>query len=356
MIGDHTDYNGGLVFPCAVNYGTALAISPSEDEFFSLKSMNFEPEVKIPLNELGGKVPGLWVNYPLGVIKEFETLGFQIKGFKCLYWGDLPAGAGLSSSASVEVVTAYALNDFLGAGLNRTELALLAQRAEKDFVGVQCGIMDQFAVAMGGQNQAIALSCDSLQYEAVPVDLSSHRIVLCDSKQERSLAASAYNERTQECAEALSFFQTKLDVSSLAEVSQDDFEELSPCLESERLLKRSRHVIYEHNRVKEAVAALKDNDFVEFGMLMNASHHSLSEDYEVSTAELDFLVSEAMAHDYVLGSRLTGAGFGGCTVSLVEKNHVDDFKTAIGRAYKDKFSMSCEFYCIEIESGVKEVL
>ena len=297
----------------------------------------------------------MWSNYPLGVLNEFSKKGIPLKGLKCLYYGDLPAGSGLSSSASIEVVTAFAVNSLLNCQLDLVELVKISQAAERNFVGVQCGIMDQFAVAKAEANHGIKLDCASLDYEAVPIDLGDYQILLVNSNQERELANSAYNQRTQECAAALEYFQKHFKTDDLASVSPQQFKEHAAGIGNDTLLRRSRHVVTEHNRVIEAVDALNAGDLTSFGSLMSASHKSLKEDYEVSTEALDFLVDEALAFDGVLGSRLTGAGFGGCTVNLVKKSQVEPLRKQLAAVYKSKFGTEADFYPIEIGGGVRKI-
>ena len=355
LIGDHTDYNGGYVFPCGVDRGTFLLLRQSEDTQLKLKSQNFDPAFTIDLSELPTKGNGNWYDYPLGVAKEFLEQNKKLKGLELLYYGDLPQGAGLSSSASVEVVTAFALNESFSLGLSLIDLIKMSQSAEKNYVGVSCGIMDQFAVAQARENHAIQLDCASLEYTQVPFKLTSHQLIITNSNQERQLTDSAYNQRTEECARALRFFQQHLRVDNLAAISLQDFDRLAPSIEDEILCKRARHVVSEHHRVKEAVFALNQHDLATFGSLMLASHQSLRDDYQVSTPALNYLVEQAMEIPGTLGSRLTGAGFGGCTVSLVEKEKADAFCQQLGQTYLDKFSHEASFYLSQVSDGVREL-
>lgn len=355
LIGDHTDYNGGLVFPCGVDRGTTLLIRESSTQRIQMQSVNFEPSFDQAVEKVKGVHTKSWADYPIGVMNEFLSRGVDLTGLQLLFYGDLPAGSGLSSSASIEVVTAFALNQVLNANCDMIELVKLAQSAEKNYVGVACGIMDQFAVAMAKENHAIKLDCQSLEYRQVPLNLEHHEIVVTNSNKERELAGSAYNQRTKECSLALRILQKDLKVANLAEVRIADFNRLAATLDDVTLTKRARHVITEHQRVIAGVEALHRGNLDEFGKLMYASHKSLSDDYEVSTAELDHLVDKAVSQRGVLGSRLTGAGFGGCTVSLVEKRWVESFCNAIRTAYKSQFEIEPAFYITKVGAGVRRL-
>ena len=346
LIGDHTDYNGGLVLPVALSMGTYLTISQRDDQLCRFSSDN--DQAVFELDEAGmSQHHHCWVDYPLGVIKEFADRGYQFHGYNFHFRGNMPIGAALSSSASIEVVTALALNALTGNHFSTLELVKMAQHAENDFVGMNCGIMDQFAAGYGKDGHAIALDCNTLEYEYVPLALEGFRFVICISKKKRGLVDSAYNQRRQECEEALRILQKLVPIEHLCQLNTKQFEELSSQVSeqfSDTVLRRARHTISENERVKEAVQALRNHDMSRFGQLMNASHASLRDDYEVSCPELDFLVEQAQQFEGVLGSRMTGAGFGGCTVTLIAEKQIERFIEEIGKAYEKKFGMKMEGY------------
>lgn len=296
-----------------------------------------------------------WVDYPIGVFKEFADRGFAVCGYDFLYDGDLPIGAALSSSASIEVVTAFALNELCGRPFSLLELVKMAQHAENDFVGMNCGIMDQFASGFGKLNHAIALDCNTLQYEWVPLEMNGLKFVIANTNKKRGLVDSAYNQRRSECQQALELLQTRADIQCLCQLTDEQFAEFAPGLLEGKVLQRARHTISEHQRVREAVAALKKGDMEQFGALMNASHDSLRDDYEVTCPELDFLAVEARRFDGVLGSRMTGAGFGGCTVTLIREEQVAEFIRDLGERYQEKFGIRADFYVADIGDGVAEL-
>lgn len=344
LIGDHTDYNGGLVLPTALSMGTYLTVtSLEESECCRFTSENEDTGYTLRNDELAQQQHN-WVDYPLGVIKEFTDRGIPAPvGLHFHYRGDLPIGASLSSSASIEVVTALALNALTDNHFSTLELVKMAQHAENDFVGMNCGIMDQFASGFGKDGHAIALDCNTLNYEYVPLALDGLRFVICNSKKKRGLVDSAYNQRRSECQQALEILQRHCDIQELCQLDMAKFQQLSAYL-SGNLLKRARHAVSENERVKQAIQALKDKDMATFGQLMNASHASLRDDYEVSCPELDFLVEHAQQFEGVLGSRMTGAGFGGCTVTLIAKEQVERFTEELGKAYEEKFGIVAETY------------
>lgn len=344
LIGDHTDYNGGLVLPVALSMGTYLTISERDDNLCSFSSDNEQADFE--LGETGMSKPhDCWVDYPLGVIKEFADRGYHFHGYNFHFRGDMPIGAALSSSASIEVVTALALNALTDNHFPTLELVKMAQHAENDFVGMNCGIMDQFAAGFGKEGHAIALDCNTLVYEYVPLALEGLRFVICNSKKKRGLVDSAYNQRRQECEEALRILQQLTPIQHLCQLNTEQFEKLSSQVSdqfSDTVLRRARHTISENERVKEAVQALRNQDMSHFGQLMNASHTSLRDNYEVSCPELDFLVKQAQQFEGVLGSRMTGAGFGGCTVTLIAENHIERFIEELSKAYEERFGITPE--------------
>lgn len=344
LIGDHTDYNGGLVLPTALSMGTYLTVTPlAETDCCRFSSGNDAMAFTLRSDELAQRQHS-WVDYPLGVIKEFTDRGIPAPtGLHFHYRGDLPIGASLSSSASIEMVTALALNNLNNNPFTLLELVKMAQHAENDFVGMNCGIMDQFASGFGQKNCAIALDCNTLEYEQVLLEMQGLKFVIANTKKKRGLVDSAYNQRRSECQQALEILQRHCDIQELCQLDMAKFQQLSAYL-SGNLLKRARHAVSENERVKQAIQALKDKDMATFGQLMNASHASLRDDYEVSCPELDYLVAWAQQFEGVLGSRMTGAGFGGCAVTLIAEEQVERFTEELGKAYEEKFSIVAETY------------
>ena len=353
LIGDHTDYNGGLVFPAALNMGTYLTVSPSEDDCYHFSSENDPAAFTLRKEELTQRHHS-WVDYPLGVVKEFTDRGFPVSGLQFHYCGDLPIGAALSSSASIEMVTAVALNALNDSPFTMLELVQMAQHAENDFVGMNCGIMDQFASGFGKKDCAIALDCNTLAYEHVPLEMHGLKFVIANTNKKRGLVDSAYNQRRSECQQALEIIRAHRPVDCLCQLTMDQFDTVAPYLTG-NVLKRARHAVRENENVREAVTALKVGDMVRFGQLMNASHATLRDDYEVTCPELDFLAERAQQFPGVLGSRMTGAGFGGCTVTLISDDQVNAFIESLGRAYEERFGLRADFYVAEIGDGAREV-
>ncbi len=346
LIGEHTDYNGGLVFPCAINYGTYLAIRKTNGRTIRFSTLNFPEDMEVPLPESGlflntGKK---WINYPLGVMNGFIEVGASLPGMELLFSGDIPNGAGLSSSASMEMVTAVALNDLLDRRLDMLEMVKMSQRAENHFVGMNCGIMDQFAAGFGLKDHAIALNCDTLDYENVPLILGDHSLIIANTNKRRGLTDSKYNERRAECDRAVGLLQMYRPLGTLGELGPGDIPALEEYIADPVIRKRARHVVTENERVKEAIKVLKDNNLERFGELMVKSHESLRDDYEVTGTELDTLAGEAIRLPGVLGSRMTGAGFGGCTVSIVKSDAVESFISGLGRIYSEKTGLKADFY------------
>jgi len=356
LIGEHTDYNGGYVFPCALNFGTYLVIRETNDDFMQFASTNMAWEGTIPLDELGIKNGKEWVNYPLGVIDQLKKNGMTPRGGQLLFSGDIPNGAGLSSSASIELVTSYALNQLWKGDLSVIDLVKLSQKAENDFVGMNCGIMDQFAVGMGKKNKALFLNCETLDYELVPLEIKNYRLVIVNTNKRRGLTDSKYNERRQECETAVKYLSKEKPIQNLSELNLDEFKKRESLIPDETIRKRAKHVISENDRVLRAIPALKEGDLAEFGRLMNDSHDSLRYDYEVTGNELDTLVEESRKVTGVIGSRMTGAGFGGCTVSLVEENRVDQFCKEVGGNYTKITGLNPDFYLPEVGEGTRELL
>jgi len=356
LIGDHTDYTGGYAFPCAIDSGSMLLIRRTQNKRFGFASTNFDMFAQLSIEQISQTYGDNWINYPLGIVDQFVKRGFDIDGIDCLYSGNVPNGAGLSSSASIEVVTAFAINEIFNCGLSLLELVKMSQAAENDFVGMQCGIMDQFAVAMAKSDHALLLNCETLEYRQVPLSLQDHAIVLANTNQRRELNESAYNERVAECARALALIQTRLPIKNLGELEVKDLEEHQSLFsEDPTALLRAQHITSENARVHAAVPALEQERLDTFGQLMNASHDSLRDCFNVSSEPLDHLVSAARAQSGVLGSRLTGAGFGGCTVNIVEKARCDDFVANVGAIYQQRTGLTADFYTILPSSGVQQV-
>lgn len=354
LIGEHTDYNGGHVFPCALTIGTYAAARVRNDRRLRFYSMNFEQlgVIESSLDGLKPEKEADWTNYPKGVMWAFGERGFEIpQGMDILLNGNIPNGSGLSSSASVEVLTGAILRDFFGFQVSNQDLALIGQFSENKFNGVNCGIMDQFAIAMGKKDHAIFLDTSDLSYTYAPVKLQGAKIVIACSNKKRGLGDSKYNERRSECETALAELQKVVDIKSLGELSEEQFEEYKYAIKDETRVRRAKHAVYENQRTLKAVKALEANDIAQFGQLMNASHVSLRDDYEVTGIELDTLVEEAWKVEGVIGSRMTGAGFGGCTVSIVEDDAIDTFKKKVGDAYLAKIGYAADFYVVEIGGG-----
>jgi galactokinase len=355
LIGEHTDYNGGFVFPCALNYGTYLLIRKIEGNNLKFSTMNFEEDAEIKIGDLFLKTSNKWINYPLGVINEFLKRGVKIVGLECLYYGDVPNGAGLSSSASIEMVTSVAFNELFHAGLDTLELVKMSQKAENEFVGMNCGIMDQFAVGFGKKDHAIFLNCDTLSYEQVPVILNDSCLIITNTNKRRGLTDSKYNERRGECEKAVELLQAFKPIHNLSELSAVEIPLLEKYIKNQVVRKRAKHVISENERVIEAVKVLKNNNIIRFGELMNQSHDSLKDDYEVTGAELDTLVYEGRKLKGVIGTRMTGAGFGGCTVSIVRKADSEKFISELAAIYKKKIGLVPDFYMPEIGNGAGKI-
>jgi len=352
LIGEHTDYNGGSVFPCALSFGAYLLIRKNGGNTVKFRSLNQPEVVELGFDQLTTPLDKVWANYPLGVFAQFIKRGIAItEGYDILIWGDVPNGAGLSSSAALEVVTAYALNDQLSTGFNRTILAQIGQKAEHEFAFVNCGIMDQFASANGAKDHAIHLNCDTLDFELVPVKLEGVKILISNTHSPHKLDSGAYNQRVAECQLAVKQLNAVRPIKYLAELTEADFKEIELAITDLTAHKRARHVVGEVQRTSDAVKALKANDLVLFGQLMNASHVSLRDDYEVTGPELDTMAEEAWKIEGVIGSRMTGGGFGGCTVSLVKDEAIDTFIAKVGAAYEAKIGIKPDFYIAEIGDG-----
>lgn len=354
MIGEHTDYNGGHVFPCALTIGTYMAARKRGDRKLTFYSMNFEDLgiLESSIDDIKPEESAGWTNYPKGVIWAFQGKGMNPDcGLDIVLYGNIPNGSGLSSSASLEVVTGYMLKDQFGFDVSNVDIALIGQHSENQFNGMNCGIMDQFASAMGKKDNAIFLDTATLKYEYAPLVLADAKVMVTNSNVKHSLVGSDYNTRRAESEAALKDLQSVIDVKTLGDLSIEEFEAHKGAIKDETCAKRAKHAVYENQRTIRAVEALKNNDIALFGKLMNESHVSLRDDYAVSCDEIDVLVEEAWKIDGVVGSRITGGGFGGCTVSIVKNDAVDTFIEKVGSAYKARTGKTADFYVVEIGAG-----
>jgi len=356
LIGEHTDYNGGFVFPCALSFGIYCLIRTTDRKTVRFASMDMPFEAEVRVEDLNKAIGKEWVNYPIGVFAQFMKKGLTFdKGADLLFYGDVPTGAGLSSSAALEVVTGVVVNDTYGFGIDRIELAKMGQKAEHEFALVNCGIMDQFVSAMGKKDHAVFLNCDTLAYDLVPVKLDGVKIVISNTNSPHKLDSGKYNERVAECQAAVKAIQPFQQINALGEISWDDFLKVEGKIENETVRRRARHVVSEIKRTEDAVKALRAGDLIEFGILMNGSHDSLRDDYEVTGFELDTMVEEGRKIPGVIGSRMTGGGFGGCTVSLVKSDAIDTFIEQVGKNYVEKTGLKPLFYVAEIGDGGKKL-
>lgn len=358
LIGEHTDYNGGNVFPCALTIGTYAVVAKRDDKKVLLHSLNFKDlgVIEFSLDNMVNEKAHDWANYPKGVIKTFENHGYNISsGFEIIFYGNIPNGSGLSSSASLEVLMGTILNESFNLNIDMVDIVKMCQEAENKFIGVNCGIMDQFAIGMGKENCAILLDCNTLKYSYSKLNLEGYKIVIGNTNKKRGLADSKYNERRSECEDALAKIQTVKKITALGELTEEEFEEVKDCIGDPIKTKRAKHAVYENQRTLKAVKALQENNLELFGQLMNASHVSLRDDYEVTGIELDTLVELAWATEGVVGARMTGAGFGGCTVSIVKDEYVDNFKETIRVKYKEKIGYEPDFYVVSTSDGTRKL-
>ena len=358
LIGEHTDYNGGNVFPCALSFGTYGVIGLRKDKIVRMFSDNFKDKGVISFNidNLKNEAEHDWANYPKGVIYILREQGYEItQGFDMFVFGNIPNGAGLSSSASLELLMAVMMNEIHKLNIDRIELVKYCQDAENKFIGVNCGIMDQFAIGMGKENHAILLDCNTLKYKYSKFELKDEVIIIANTNKRRGLADSKYNERRRECEKALKELQTKLKISSLGELTEEEFEKNKHLIKDEARVRRAKHAVYENQRTLKAVKALEKNDIETFGKLMNESHNSLKYDYEVTGIELDTLVELSSKHEASIGSRMTGAGFGGCTISIVKRNKAEDFISTVGEKYKEIIGYEADFYVANIGEGTRSL-
>ena len=359
LIGEHTDYNGGHVFPCALSFGTYGIISKRNDRKVRLYSMNFEDlgVIEFSLDYMVYDKSHDWANYPKAVIKTFENHGYRTEhGFDILFYGNIPNGAGLSSSASLEVLMAVIINYLNNFNLDMISMVKMCQEAENKFIGVNCGIMDQFAIGMGTEGCAILLDCNTLEYRYSKINMEGYKIVIGNTNKKRGLADSKYNERRSECETALAQIQTVKNINSLGELTEEEFEEVKNVITDPIVRKRAKHAVYENQRTLKAVKALENNNLLLFGKLMSESHISLRDDYEVTGKELDTLVSLAWEMPGVIGARMTGAGFGGCTVSIVKEENVQNFIDTITKKYTEIIGYAPDFYVATISDGARKLL
>jgi galactokinase len=358
LIGEHTDYNGGHVFPCAITYGTYAVAKKREDNLVRFYSVNFPDKeiIEFDLTQLEYDKQHNWANYPKGMIRYIKEAGFSIpSGFECVIEGNIPNGAGLSSSASIELLTGVLLDGLFKLGIDRLDMIKIGKKVENEFIGVNSGIMDQFAIGMGKEDAGILLDCQTLNFQYAPIQLEGHKILIMNTNKRRELADSKYNERRGECEEALSLLQQKLPIEALGQLTEAEFDENQSLIPNETVRKRAKHAVYENMRTVKALEELKAGNLEAFGQLMNQSHISLRDDYEVTGVELDSLVEAAWKQPGVIGARMTGAGFGGCAIAIVENGEVDKFIAEVGAAYQDKIGYQADFYVASIGDGAKEI-
>ncbi|MUK90211.1 galactokinase [Ornithinibacillus sp. L9] len=358
LIGEHTDYNGGHVFPASISFGTYALAQLRNDSKLRFYSMNFSEKgiIECDLTDLTYNEEHDWANYPKGMIYYLKQSGFSIdQGMDILFYGNIPNGAGLSSSASIELVTGVLVEELFHLQIDRIQLAKLGQQVENKYIGVNSGIMDQFAIGMGKTNHAILLDCDTLEYHYAPMDLGDHVIMIINTNKQRTLAGSKYNERRSQCEKALKDLQTELKIKSLGELTKDEFERHHHLVQDEINQKRAKHAVYENARTLEAYEKLQQGDLTSFGKLMSDSHESLRKDYEVTGLELDTIVKAARDQEGVLGARMTGAGFGGCAIAIIKKDQVESFKENVNKAYQEVVGYEATFYTATIGDGAKKL-
>ncbi|MFI5187399.1 MAG: galactokinase [Chitinophagales bacterium] len=355
LIGEHIDYNGGKVMPCAISLGTYLAVSKNADKVFRFQCLNFPETAELHLQNSYSKTGKEWFNFPLGIIDYVIREGHSISGLDMLVYGNLPIGAGLSSSASIEVLTAYALSELFQLNISRLDIAILSKKVENEFIGMNCGIMDQFAVTFGKKHKAILLNCDTLDYDLLPFEINDYVLAIINTNKSRKLTDSKYNERFAECGVVLKALKKEIEAKNLCDVSLQDFHSHKHLINDAVLEKRALHVISENFRVNEAAKVLKAGELEEFGRLMYESHLSLKELYEVSGTELDAIVEFCKTYDGCIGARMTGAGFGGCAIALVRKEKMDHFTEGLTAYYKSRIGYDPTVFASEIGDGVREV-
>lgn len=354
LIGEHTDYNGGHVFPCALTIGTFAAVRKRKDRKIRFYSVNVPNSgvITTSLDDFRPLNDNSWTAYPKGVMWAFDGRGMKMDcGLDVAIAGNIPSGSGLSSSASLEVLTGFYLRDLFGFDVSNQDLALIGQYSENNYNGMNCGIMDQFASAMGRKDHAIFLDTATLNFEYAPVVLQGMKLIVTNTNKKHKLVGSAYNDRRRESEEALSDLQKVVSIKSLGDLNNEEFDQYQSAIRNDTDRKRAKHAVYENTRTKDAVKALKAGDLETFGQLMNQSHVSLRDDYEVSCHELDVLAETAWTVPGVLGSRMTGGGFGGCTVSIVKNEAVDNFRKIVGERYKKEIGYDCAFYEVSVGGG-----
>ncbi|WP_046175559.1 galactokinase [Domibacillus indicus] len=358
LIGEHTDYNGGHVFPLAITFGTYALAAKREDDQLRFYSVNFAEKgiIESSLQALHYKEEDSWTNYPKGMTKLMIEAGYPIsKGYDILFYGNIPNGAGLSSSASIELATGVMLEGLFNLSIDRVEMVKIGQKVENNYIGVNSGIMDQFAIGMGKEGAAIWLNCETLEYQYAPIELPDASIVIMNTNKRRELASSKYNERRSECEEAVKRLQKQIHVTSLGELTVEQFDQHRPAIGDAVLEKRARHAVYENARTIEALNKLKEGNLEAVGRLMNESHRSLERDYEVTGKELDTLVQTAWEQPGVIGARMTGAGFGGCAIAIVKNENIDSFIQEVGKRYKEECGIEAAFYMANIGGGAREL-
>lgn len=358
LIGEHTDYNGGHVFPAAISFGTYALATKRSDKKIRFYSINLKDEgvIEVDLEKLDYDKEHNWANYPKGMIHFLKREGYSIEaGFDVLFYGNIPNGAGLSSSASIELATGVLLEGLYDLSIDRIRMIQIGQKVENEYIGVNSGIMDQFAIGMGKKDHALLLDCQSLQFNYAPLDLENHVIIIINTNKRRELASSKYNERRSECERALKDLQSDLQIQSLGELSEEQFEQNKHLIKNDIDRKRAKHAVFENLRTLQALQKLQTGDLNQFGQLMNQSHISLQHDYEVTGEELDTIVETAWDQPGVLGARMTGAGFGGCAIAIVKQDHVDNFKEQVNTVYKNKIGHDATFYVATIGDGAKEI-
>ncbi len=359
IIGEHIDYNGGMVFPAAINRYLYVAIRKRNDTKIIYNDARFPGTFEFDVNDnFSYKKENDYANYLNGILSQLKEKGFSFPcGFEILMASNVPAGGGISSSSALECGFAYAVSETFGFGIDRIEIAKLGQMSEHNFMNVNCGIMDQFIIAMGKKNTAVMLNCDTLEYQYAPLELGDYRFVVMNTNKQRKLADSKYNERRSQCEEALKILQDSgLKITALCQLTPEEWEKSKDAIKDEILLKRARHCIYENQRVKDAVKVLEAKNLPELGKLLNASHKSLKEDYEVTGIELDTLAEESQKQNGCLGARMTGAGFGGCAIALVHKDSIDTFIENVQKAYTEKIGYAAGFFACESGDGVSRFL
>lgn len=358
LIGEHTDYNGGHVFPCAITLGTYAAVSFNDSNKCSLYSMNFQDlgVITVDLDDLDYKKEDNWTNYIKGMIRELKNQGYIIDaGMDILFYGEIPNGAGLSSSASIELVTGVLLKEMFNLDTEMLDLIKAGKAVENNYIGVNSGIMDQFAIGMGKKDCAILLDCNTLEYSYAPVKLEDYNIIIMNTNKRRELADSKYNERRAECEKALEILKKELNINSLGELDAETFEKYKHLIKDEVILKRAKHAVYENIRTVKALEELNKGNLETFGKLINESHISLKNDYEVTGKELDTLAETAWKQEGILGARMTGAGFGGCAIAIVKKASTDEFIKNVSETYLKEIGYNADFYIANIGDGAKEI-